>query len=173
MFVLTSNSILLRVQTFLCLLQVLTKWGEYSNDVQFILQRSGSNNQRPSPLSGKGSTSPPPSPNDQPPERNKDIRKSLTFSGCGGARDVKRGDNIGVVRGVPHSLEVKQPTSPDQSISSQMVSLCRQLFNVRFFKIQSLHNILYRNNQNYAITKVSEITYLGLPNYCMSKNVSH
>lgn len=138
----------------LCLLQVLTKWGEYSNDVQFILQRSGSNNQRPSPLSGKGSTSPPPSPNDQPPERNKDIRKSLTFSGCGGARDVKRGDNIGVVRGVPHSLEVKQPTSPDQSISSQMVCQCRQLFYVRFFNTLGLYKCTSLYNETYVIIEM-------------------
>uniref|UniRef100_A0A1B6MFX6 Ras-associating domain-containing protein n=1 Tax=Graphocephala atropunctata TaxID=36148 RepID=A0A1B6MFX6_9HEMI len=101
-------------------MKVLTKWGEYSNDVQFILQRSGNSNQRPSPLSGKNSTSPPPSPNEQPPERNKDIRKSLTFSGCGGVRDPKRGDNVGVVRGVPQNLEVRNSTSPEQSIASQI-----------------------------------------------------
>ncbi|XP_054271762.1 ras association domain-containing protein 8 [Macrosteles quadrilineatus] len=110
-------------------LKVLTKWGEYSNDVQFILQRSGNSNQRPSPLSGKNSASPPPSPNDQPPERNKDIRKSLTFSGCGGGgREVKRGDNVGVVRGVPQNLEVKN-SSTDQSISSQMIQNSNNMSN--------------------------------------------
>lgn len=103
--------------TFLYLLyQVLTKWGEYSNDVQFILQRSNNSNQRPSPSLGKDSVSPPASPSDQLPERNKDIRKSLTFSGCG--RDSKRGDNVGVVRGVPQTLEVKNSTSPEHLVSS-------------------------------------------------------
>lgn len=91
--------------------------------MQFILQRSGNSNQRPSPLLGKSSVSPPSSPNEQPPERNKDIRKSLTFSGCGGGRDTKRGDIVGVVRGIPQTLEVKNSSAQEQSVSSHTVGI--------------------------------------------------
>ncbi|XP_034249012.1 ras association domain-containing protein 8 isoform X2 [Thrips palmi] len=77
-------------------LKILMKWGEYSNDVQLILQRSGGLQQSPlghsqqtqaaDPLHGF-SPSPSESPDSRHPgfgmvhERNKDIRKSLTFSG--------------------------------------------------------------------------------------------
>lgn len=115
-------------------LKVLTKWGEYSNDVQFILQRSGTNTS--SGTSGGAGrishslspTSPPPSPSDippPPPDRNKDIRKSLTFSSGGsGGSTVRRTDNVGVVRGVPQSLQVKnqQGVSPTSSSQQQVLS---------------------------------------------------
>lgn len=106
-------------------LKVLTKWGEYSNDVQFILQRSGSTaGSKPNALVSKSPVSPPPSPSEPPvpPDRNKDIRKSLTFSGGGGSRETRRSDNVGIVRGVQQqSLEVKHTASPDHSITSQQV----------------------------------------------------
>lgn len=107
--------------------QVLTKWGEYSNDVQFILQRSGAaTGTKPNPLVSKSPVSPPPSPSEPPvpPDRNKDIRKSLTFSGGGGSRETRRSDNVGIVRGVQQqSLEVKHTPSPDHSTTSQQVNV--------------------------------------------------
>lgn len=76
-----------------CFHQVLLKWGEYSNDVQFILQHSVGN------TSGQSlNISSPVSPNSlhtQSPERNVDTRKSLTFS------NHHRTENIGIVKGVP------------------------------------------------------------------------
>ncbi|GFG29416.1 hypothetical protein Cfor_02617 [Coptotermes formosanus] len=88
-------------------LKILTKWGEYSSDVQFILQWSsfdGIKQELPArlkiadPLHGFGHTptSPPATPHDamSPPDRNKDIRKSLTFSG--GHHVGRTGDNVGV-----------------------------------------------------------------------------
>lgn len=78
---------------------------------------------------GKGSSSPPPSPSEQPPlppDRNKDIRKSLTFSGGGGMRETRRNDsNISLVRGVQQPLEVKHTPSPDHTAPSQQVNLFR------------------------------------------------
>lgn len=95
--------------------QILTKWGEYSNDVQFILQWSsfdGMKQELPARLKiadtqlgfSHGPTSPPSTPHDaiSPPDRNKDIRKSLTFSGSHVGRT---GDNVGVVKARPR-LEV-------------------------------------------------------------------
>ncbi|XP_066998894.1 ras association domain-containing protein 8 isoform X1 [Anabrus simplex] len=122
-------------------LRILTKWGEYSSDVQFILQRSAvdgtkSGNQQQakqkvtdllhgftptssSPLSGinensmLGHTS----------DRNKDIRKSLTFSGGHHGHalsEVRRGDNVGVVKGIPQAkLEVREE---EDSLPSQHAS---------------------------------------------------
>lgn len=96
--------------------QILTKWGEYSNDVQFILQWSsfdGMKQELPARLKiadtqhgfSHGPTSPPATPHDamSPPDRNKDIRKSLTFSG--GHLVGRTGDNVGVVKARPR-LEV-------------------------------------------------------------------
>ncbi|KAJ1527546.1 hypothetical protein ONE63_007515 [Megalurothrips usitatus] len=77
-------------------LKILMKWGEYSNDVQLILQRSGGIQQSPLGATQQSQAADPlhgfsPSPSESPdsrhsgfgsvPERNKDIRKSLTFSG--------------------------------------------------------------------------------------------
>nr|CAD7393609.1 unnamed protein product [Timema cristinae] len=114
-------------------LKILTKWGEYSNDVQFILQRSafdgskqqspGGSVQRPNRpgdlLQGfTPAKSPPPLLDQSPPQnlstpdRNKDIRKSLTFSGGSnqGLSEARRRDNVGMVKGVPQ-LEVRQEIS--------------------------------------------------------------
>ncbi|XP_039287863.1 ras association domain-containing protein 8 [Nilaparvata lugens] len=116
-------------------LKVLTKWGEYSNDVQLILQRSGGTatggGAKPlgpaSPTGGGlGPASPPPSPSDPPPppDRNKDIRKSLTFSGGGAARqalEARRNENVGAPRNVPpQSLQVKNQAAGNSSPSHQV-----------------------------------------------------
>lgn len=97
--------------------QVLMKWGEYSNDVQFILQRStgstpNTTNNRPHPLSP---ITPPASPCEPSNfhERNKDIRKSLTFSGASNLVEHRRSDNGGNVRGV-----AQQPQSPQAATAS-------------------------------------------------------
>ncbi|KAJ8882683.1 hypothetical protein PR048_014495, partial [Dryococelus australis] len=85
-----------RLLSSMCLRQqILTKWGEYSSDVQFILQRSAS---RPQP--GLTPTkSPPPDP--AGPDRNKDIRKSLTFSGGHqGWSELRRRDNAALLKGL-------------------------------------------------------------------------
>lgn len=54
------------------------KWGEYANDVQFILQRSGNVSSNSTPNNPKYNEA------DSVPyfahERNKDIRKSLIFN---------------------------------------------------------------------------------------------
>jgi hypothetical protein len=104
------------------LFQILTKWGEYSNDVQFILQWSAFDGMKQQtggqqltarlkiadPLHGftHAPTSPPAPPHDamSPPDRNKDIRKSLTFSG--GHHVSRTGENVGVVKARPR-LEVR------------------------------------------------------------------
>ncbi|KDR14204.1 hypothetical protein L798_12005 [Zootermopsis nevadensis] len=74
-------------------LKILTKWGEYSNDVQFILQWSAfdgtkqqpGGQQLPSRLKMADTlhsvTAASPQDAVSPSDRNKDIRKSLTFSG--------------------------------------------------------------------------------------------
>jgi len=55
------------------------KWGEYANDVQFILQRSGNVSSNSTPNNPKHNEA------DTVPyfaqERNKDTRKSLIFNG--------------------------------------------------------------------------------------------
>ncbi|KAL6966034.1 Ras association domain-containing protein 8 [Sarracenia purpurea var. burkii] len=105
-------------------LKVLMKWGEYSNDVQFILQHSKSSQTTPS----LNITSPISSPNNLQtlsPEKNKDVRKSLHFP------LYHRTDNVGIVKGIPKrsSPEVKSPSlskiqdgsftsSPNSQVSS-------------------------------------------------------
>lgn len=112
-------------------LQILTKWGEYSSDVQFILQwseRFKSKLQLPtSPIS--------PAPNiivESPEKLNKDIQKLIKYvlqirkyiklnyflSSCN-----YQGDNIGIVKGIPHvrtnPLEVRDyHSSPKKSSQS-------------------------------------------------------
>lgn len=108
-------------------LKILTKWGEYSNDVQFILQWSsfdGMKQELPArlkisdPLHGfsHAPTSPPATPHDamSPPDRNKDIRKSFTFSG--GHHVGRTGDNVGVVKARPR-LEVR---SEDRTVDEML-----------------------------------------------------
>ncbi|KAK3881839.1 hypothetical protein Pcinc_013745 [Petrolisthes cinctipes] len=79
-------------------LKILLKWGEYSNDVQFILQRSAldpktpngacgsrtGGQQRVEPPSRPALAQGPPAAQDRPrqsPHTHKDLKKSLTFSG--------------------------------------------------------------------------------------------
>lgn len=111
-------------------LKILTKWGEYSNDVQFILQWSSFDGTKQQlggqqlpmrlkiadPLHGFPHPSPPAPPHDSmsPPDRNKDIRKSLTFSG--GHHVSRTGENVGVVKARPR-LEVR---SEEQAVDEPL-----------------------------------------------------
>lgn len=89
------------------LLQVLLKWGEYSNDVQFILQHSNSNpNSNTSSAAGSDISQP------ITPERNKDNRKSLNFSHY-------RIENIGIVKGIPKQMIVADSKLERQSPSDK------------------------------------------------------
>lgn len=61
------------------------KWGEYSNDVQFILQWNDNNkNQISNQLKSPPTNTTPVAPHNvkisvDSPEKNKDVQKSLTF----------------------------------------------------------------------------------------------
>lgn len=125
-------------------LKILMKWGEYSNDVQFILQRSqlddskGNNSQtkKPNLTDNLHNFSPTSSYQDfmKSPERNKDIRKSLTFSGGNHPQSSEKADNVGIVKGVQqkhYDVEVKDtkiiksdegsyssPTKSDSSLNN-------------------------------------------------------
>lgn len=94
---------------------MLTKWGEYSNDVQFILQRSetsknfSTNRQIVSPI--MPST---PSRSLELLDKLKDSpEKKLNLSSgpCNSA------DNVGIVKGVPH-LRSNEDSSPKKSSES-------------------------------------------------------
>lgn len=66
------------------LLQILMKWGEYSNDVQFILQWNDNNKNQVSNKLKSPPANTPVTPHNvkisvESPERNKEIQKSLTF----------------------------------------------------------------------------------------------
>ncbi|KAB0799051.1 hypothetical protein PPYR_06931 [Photinus pyralis] len=107
-------------------LKILLKWGEYSNDVQFILQRSDINKN-----TGKGAsstTSPSPSTPSRSVEildkgkcspekskdvdRNREVQKSLTFSGSTYNTTF---DNVGVVKGVPQVKNVSVEVCDNQT----------------------------------------------------------
>lgn len=108
-------------------LKILMKWGEYSNDVQFILQRSQLDDyktvsslssqakQRPTPTDTTHNFSPTSSYQDyntKSPDKSKDIRKSLTFSGGShhGSPDQPKNENAGIVKVVQqksYDVEVK------------------------------------------------------------------
>uniref|UniRef100_A0A1B0CS66 Putative cell growth/differentiation regulator n=1 Tax=Lutzomyia longipalpis TaxID=7200 RepID=A0A1B0CS66_LUTLO len=114
-------------------LKILMKWGEYSSDVQFILQRSDQpktpamqspqqilrqqQRQQEQPntdlaqsvLVSSPSSSDRLKENMSPLERGRETRKSFT---SGGSIDLKS-ENIGIVRGVPQ----KSPTPPKTSIT--------------------------------------------------------
>ncbi|KAG8224504.1 hypothetical protein J437_LFUL004987 [Ladona fulva] len=123
-------------------LEILTKWGEYSSDVQFILQRSGADSNQLSTGGGNDSTGAPVHPDTLggPAQRSDLIRKSLTFSGGhhqlhlhpgGGGSGGKKGsenavtgsgkspavNNVGPIRG-----PVRQPGSPSQEEESILKS---------------------------------------------------
>uniref|UniRef100_A0A1L8E3K3 Putative cell growth/differentiation regulator n=1 Tax=Nyssomyia neivai TaxID=330878 RepID=A0A1L8E3K3_9DIPT len=109
-------------------LKILMKWGEYSSDVQFILQRSDQpktptlqstqqilrqqqrQQEQPSPELAQSVLVSPPSDrlkeNMSPLERGRETRKSFTS----GSLDLKS-DNVGIVRGIPQ----KSPTPPKTS----------------------------------------------------------
>lgn len=110
------------------------KWGEYSSDVQFILQRS--EQQKPdakqSPPTSKpadvspATTSPATSSTAisiQPLERNKENRKSF------GSHDGRPPDNVGIVKGIPQILPTlhqyhhqSPPTSSHHSPNNSIIS---------------------------------------------------
>ncbi|XP_060531139.1 ras association domain-containing protein 8 [Cylas formicarius] len=92
-------------------MKILLKWGEYSNDVQFILQRNdGSKTPIPNNKTKPLNVNPVTSPNSS--DVSKECNRSFQFSGshnhnCGS-------ENVGVVRGVQQQvrtvqLEVREP----------------------------------------------------------------
>lgn len=91
-------------------LKILMKWGEYSNDVQFILQwneksQTSSKNKILSPPNTLSSQSAA-NINVDSPVRQPDLQKSLPFSGN------HMSEIVGIVKGVPHiktaPLEVRE-----------------------------------------------------------------
>lgn len=107
------------------------KWGEYSSDVQFILQRS--EQQKPDPKQATQniktadvSATPPPTTSTaisiQPLERNKENRKSF------GSHDGKPPENVGIVKGIPqilptlHQYHQSPPTSSHHSPNNSIIS---------------------------------------------------
>lgn len=121
-------------------LKILMKWGEYSSDVQFILQRSDQ-------LKNDTKQQQPTQPNDAPPPPSSSSLKSTQpvvsvqqidddKSKENGAIDTKQQqqqqlfDNIGIVKGVPqtaisnhqHHLFTSPQHSPKNSISTDIGS---------------------------------------------------
>ncbi|KAG4072208.1 hypothetical protein HA402_007618 [Bradysia odoriphaga] len=106
-------------------LKILMKWGEFSSDVQFILQRSeqqktdtkqASQNCKTEDVPSQATTSTAISIQPLGTERNKENRKSF------GSHDGRPSENVGVVKGVPQAFptlhQYQPPTSPINSITS-------------------------------------------------------
>ncbi|CAH2006363.1 unnamed protein product [Acanthoscelides obtectus] len=116
-------------------LKLITKWGEYSSDVQFILQRSDNNKSaqhlknKPlnfnsplnSPVSSLHSQSN--SGSSGSPDKLKDSYKLSNFSVN---NNILASENIGVVKGVPQirPLEVKESLSNSPYSSPKKSSYC-------------------------------------------------
>ncbi|KAK6631677.1 hypothetical protein RUM43_013741 [Polyplax serrata] len=98
-------------------LKILMKWGKYSNDVQFVLQRSQSNENKAA-ANDLNQIKQKPGQNDKiqnfnasfyqeiskSPGKNKDVKKSLTLGGNTVSQisaEEPKTDNIGIVRGIP------------------------------------------------------------------------
>jgi len=91
-------------------LRVLLKWGEYSNDVQFILQRSILEDKPSNPTKTRQDQYDSSMQHDLTHDKYKDIKKSLTFTGTSPNADALA-SRIGVVKGVPKlqdDLEVRE-----------------------------------------------------------------
>nr|XP_023015939.1 ras association domain-containing protein 8 [Leptinotarsa decemlineata]XP_023015944.1 ras association domain-containing protein 8 [Leptinotarsa decemlineata] len=107
-------------------MKIIMKWGEYSSDVQFILQRSENSkiNQQNKPRSSNNNTPVNCSNSSESPERQRDLHKSLTFSG----NYISGSENIGIVKGVPQvkpiSLEVKENYLGSPHSSPKKSSYC-------------------------------------------------
>ncbi|KAH8277374.1 hypothetical protein KR026_009996 [Drosophila bipectinata] len=125
-------------------MKLLLKWGEYANDVQFILQRSENKTQQQTPQQQQqqnnnnnnnnnnnyavNTTKKPLGPNNSKPAptlqkqksnvelsyRSKELKKSF------GGYDAKQFDNIGIVRGIPQQ-QPPLPTSKPPASSSPVV----------------------------------------------------
>lgn len=101
------------------------KWGEFSSDVQFILQRSeqqkpdtkqASQTSKTEDVPSSATTSTAISIQPLGSERNKENRKSF------GSHDGRPPDNVGIVKGIPQIFptlhQYQSPTSPINSITS-------------------------------------------------------
>ncbi|CAH2054577.1 unnamed protein product, partial [Iphiclides podalirius] len=95
-------------------LKILMKWGEYSNDIQFILRRSeSSNNQKPSqPINNSRSPTGNGSHNNQnssvPDSQNSPNRANATPTFNNNVNNTSPGNPVGVVKGVQ---QAKSPES--------------------------------------------------------------
>jgi hypothetical protein len=107
------------------------KWGEYSNDVQFILQwNDGSKSQTPTSKSKSLSAANTPSSQSsahitvESPQKNVETQKSLNFS----SSHLTSSENVGVVKGVPHiktvPLEVRESHTSSPNSSPKKSSYC-------------------------------------------------
>lgn len=110
------------------------KWGEYSSDVQFILQRSEQQKTDPKQPTDTTSKTPDVTPASPPPptastsisiqplERNKESRKSF------GSHDGKPPENVGIVKGIPqilptlHQYHQSPPASSHHSPNNSIIS---------------------------------------------------
>jgi Ras association domain-containing protein 7/8 len=112
-------------------LKILMKWGEYSNDVQFILQwNDGSKSQTPTSKSKSLSAANTPSSQSsahitvESPQKNVETQKSLNFS----SSHLTSSENVGVVKGVPHiktvPLEVRESHTSSPNSSPKKSSYC-------------------------------------------------
>ncbi|KAF5272569.1 hypothetical protein FQR65_LT04908 [Abscondita terminalis] len=118
-------------------LKIILKWGEYSNDVQFILQRSDIN-KNANINRGTSSTSPlcpgtpsrsvelldkskfsPEKSKDFVVEKGRDVQKSLTFSG----NSYASSDNVGIVKGVPQVRNTVLDVSDSSQISPKKLDI--------------------------------------------------
>ncbi|VEN39899.1 unnamed protein product [Callosobruchus maculatus] len=112
-------------------LKLITKWGEYSSDVQFILQRSDGNKStqplKNKPLNFNSPLSPLHSQSNSgssgSPDKLKDSYKLSNFSVN---NNILASENIGVVKGVPQirPLEVKESLSNSPYSSPKKSSYC-------------------------------------------------
>ncbi|XP_055375196.1 ras association domain-containing protein 8 [Condylostylus longicornis] len=129
-------------------LKILLKWGEYANDVQFILQRSDqikkddkfTQQQRDTALA-QSSSSKSPEKNSiefSPLDRSKEYRKSF------GSIETKQVENIGIVKGIPQ----KQSNNLQQQNPHQSPSNSPQKINVKHEKTPSSISLPLSNDDN-------------------------
>ncbi|CAG9856548.1 unnamed protein product [Phyllotreta striolata] len=102
-------------------MKIIMKWGEYSNDVQFILQRNEATKAtQPAKAKSSGSSSSTPTHNsslETPCEPQRDVHRALANNSY-----LSNYENVGIVKGIPQikpvSLEVRESLSNSNSLHS-------------------------------------------------------
>ncbi|XP_055302190.1 ras association domain-containing protein 8 [Sitodiplosis mosellana] len=145
-------------------LKILMKWGEYSSDVQFILQRSDQTKKAVPDQAAKNPASSPPPVNESPKKAKSTFDQPMSIEKLATppmeeqnstrtapsenikTNEHRRSDLIGIVKGIPHATmqnltKISPPLSPCSSTTGTSITTTSDFADIDYATPKPLQNI--------------------------------